>query len=254
MLTNKLKTHIIKLHQKKYRQKFGEFLVEGVKGVEEALRSSADIRAVILENSYKEDLKIKKIIKNIEKNKISVSFCSKPEGDKIKSTDTFPGIMAIIKINKHSEDDLANKSPIILMDSVGDPGNLGTVIRTANWFGIQNILLSEDSVDIYNEKTVRSTMGSVFYTKIATSKNIIESVEKLKKKGYTIVALGLDGEDIKKLKPKSKSVYIFGNESRGIRPELLGLVDKKYTIMGGGPAESLNLGVSAGILMSKLEL
>ena len=158
----------------------------------------------------------------------------------------------MVKIPQFSADKFTSNKPIIILDKVSDPGNLGTIIRTADWFGVQNIILSEDSVDLYSPKVVRSTMGSIFHVKTIESTNIVQSIAGLKKKGYNIVALDIKGDSVANFESIPKTAYIFGSESHGIRNTLLDLADKKITISGAGKAESLNVAVSAGILMSQL--
>ena len=114
------------------------------------------------------------------------------------------------------------------------------------------ILLSEGSVDPYSDKVVRSTMGSIFHTKIFKAQNITQAIETLKKKGYNVYTLSMEGDSLDKLKTNQKSVYIFGSESHGVSKELLNLSDKTYTIPGKGKAESLNVAVATTIVLSKM--
>jgi len=152
-------------------------------------------------------------------------------------------------MNETSLDDMMEADTILLLDRVNDPGNLGTIIRTADWFGVNDIILSEESVDPYNEKVVRSTMGSIFRTHIYQSEYIVETVEFLKKNGYSIVTLDMEGRDIRDLPKKGKQAFLFGSESHGISDTLRALADESYTISGNGNAESLNLAMSVGITL-----
>lgn len=250
MLTSSIKSHIIKLHQKKYRDDYNEFIVEGFKGVEEAINSGYFVKYLIIDSRLRDNKD--QLIKTAENKKCEVLFCNKPEAEKIKTTDTFPGVLAVVETPKFFLNNLTMGDPIIILDAINDPGNLGTIIRTADWFGIQNIILSENSVDLYSPKVVRSTMGSVFHVKTLESTKIVQTVEEIKKKGYNIFALDIKGDSLDKHQSARQSAYIFGSESHGIRNDLLKLVDKKLTISGKGKAESLNVAVSAGILMSKI--
>ncbi len=252
MLVSKLKERIIKLRQKKYRIEYGEFIIEGLKGVSEAISSKNSISAVVLEDTYAKKPDVQDLLKKLNDSGVEINIAKKQEVEKIKTTETFPGIMAVVKMPDYSLSDLLKENPLIILDGINDPGNLGTIIRTTDWFGIKGLLLSEDCVDAYNEKVTRSSMGSIFRAKIVEAKDIVKSVEQIKKNGYDVVSLAMSGEDVNKLKPATKTAYIFGSESHGIRPELLKLADKTYTIKGKGKAESLNVGVAAGILMSKL--
>ncbi|MFA6426848.1 MAG: RNA methyltransferase [Candidatus Magasanikbacteria bacterium] len=252
MLSHKIIKHLNQLQQKKYRREFKEFVVEGIKGVEEALTADAEVILAVVEGIRRDEEDIQKIIKLLNIKSIPIEFCGRKEVDEIKTTDTFPGMLIVISQPEFYLEDLV-EGPIICLDGVKDPGNLGTIIRTADWFGVKNILLSEDSVDPYNEKVVRSTMGSIFHLNIFESDHLVNSIVKLKNDfGYKVKALDTKGKNIDTLKPVKKTVYLFGSESHGIRSELDELVDERYTIPGGGEAESLNVAVSAGILMSYL--
>ncbi|MBI2989563.1 MAG: RNA methyltransferase [Candidatus Magasanikbacteria bacterium] len=251
MLPQKTLKHLNKLQQKKYREEYAEFAVEGFKGVTEALKARAPIVLILLEGSKREESGFVEIIKQAEERGIEVSFLGRKDIGDIKTTEVFPGIMAVIEKPDISLEDIQNQGPIICLNKPKDPGNLGTIIRSADWFGISNLMLSEDSVDPYNPKVVRSSMGSLFHVSIFESKNLEQSLLKLKE-SYKIIALNTKGEILDTLEPQARSIYLFGSESTGLEPELEKLVDEQYTIPGRGQAESLNLAVAAGILMSKI--
>lgn len=248
MLTENIRKHIKKLSQKKYRNELGEFIIEGIKGVEEALASGLLVTTLIVEEQT--SLQIPLFVDAGP----TVHYASKNEIKEIKTTETFPGIMAIVKIPKVQLKDFDFHSPILCLDGVKDPGNLGTIIRTADWFGVKNILLAEDCVDPYNEKVVRSTMGSIFRTKIVESEDLPLDLKTLKTQGYTLCGLQMQGNDIKEVTFSAKTVLIFGSESHGIRSQIQDILDQTVTIPKIGEAESLNVGVAAGIVLSKMIL
>lgn len=250
MLSNSASTLLRKLSQKKFRKEYGLFVVEGKKGVQEAL-NHAEVQLIIVEESAI-DSDMGSIISYAEKTDIPVERANKREAESIKQTETFPGIMAVVGMNETSLDDMMNAETIILLDRVNDPGNLGTIIRTADWFGVHDLILSEGSVDPYNEKVVRSTMGSIFRTAIYQSEYMPETVELLKKNGYSIAVLDMEGDDITSFQPKRKQALLFGSESHGVSEKLLEFVDQAYTISGEGDAESLNLAISVGITLHQI--
>lgn len=249
MLENNLKKHIKQLHQKKFRKEFNEFLIEGIKGVTEAINSGVEIPAIIIEGNRREEPAIATLIGNAQAEDIDIFYAGRKDIGDIKTTDVFPGVQAIIIKQDIALEDLITNQPIICLNAVNDPGNLGTIIRTADWFGIPNILLGEGSVDAYNEKVVRSTMGSIFRTNIFKSKTLLHSLEKLKAQGYSIFALDLDGKDITTAQKDPKAIYIFGSESHGISKEIKALCNETYTIKKRGETESLNLAISVGITL-----
>lgn len=254
MLPKSTIKHLNELQQKKHRAAAQEFIVEGVKGVEEALEN-AEVILIIMDGSLRDEAEMKEIIKAAEENEVPVEFCGRKDIGEIKTTDTFPGVMAVVSTNDIGLEEIAS-GPIIALDGVKDPGNLGTIIRTADWFGIQNILLAEDSVDPYNPKVVRSTMGSIFRTQIFESQDLATSLNTLKTKyGYKVVSLEMDGEVLpeKLLKKGSENmVFLFGSESHGVRESLEKFIDFRYTIPGKGQAESLNVAIAAAIVMSRI--
>lgn len=262
MLQKSVIKHLQQLQQKKFRKEFKEFVIEGVKGVLEAVKSEAEVILVVIEGNRRDDKEMKEILRYCDEGNIPYEFCGRLDVDKIKTTDTFPGVLAIVAQPDVMIDDLLDGTPIICLDGVKDPGNLGTIIRTADWFGVKNIILSEDVVDPYNDKVVRSTMGSIFRVNIYSapggpasggeSEGLVRTLGELKKRGYKIVSLEMNGESIEKIKTETETVYVFGSESHGVRPELEKLVDKRYTIPGSGSAESLNVAVACGIVLHSL--
>jgi TrmH family RNA methyltransferase len=252
MLSQKIIKHLEKLDKKKYRAESKEFIVEGIKGVTEALKSEMEIALIIMEGNRRDESEFASIIELAQEQEVPVEFCGRKDVGFIKNTDTFPGVLAIVDQREIDLEDLA-EGPIICLDSIKDPGNLGTIIRTADWFGVHNILLSENSVDPYNSKVVRSTMGSICHVQIFESTNLHRSLETLKNKyEYKIYSLDLNGKKLSTLKPSPKTVYIFGSESHGVSAGLDELIDERYTIEKKGEAESLNVGIAAGILLSKI--
>jgi TrmH family RNA methyltransferase len=250
MLTENIRKHIKKLQQKKYRREFGEFIIEGIKGVEEVLASGCMVTQIILEEDSRTPVDLPLFVAGGPE----VLYASKSDIKDIKTTETFPGIMAVVKMPETKLQDFDLEKPILCLDGVKDPGNLGTIIRTADWFGITNILLTDDCVDAYNEKVVRSTMGSIFRSKIVESENIMQDLPALKKQGYTLIGLEMEGEPLQKMKPQAKTVYVFGSESHGISAKVQSILDSSCTIPRLGGSESLNVGVAVGVVLSKISL
>ncbi|MFA5859302.1 MAG: RNA methyltransferase [Elusimicrobiota bacterium] len=241
---------INKLKNKKERDELGLFIVEGIKCVNEAIASGWTIETLVFEKGFdenrilygKEDLRAKKFFVPIDGIQ------------RIQTVKTWPGVMAVVRQKRYALTDITDGTVIIALENVADPGNLGTIIRTCDWFGVKNIMLSENSVDVYNEKTVRGTMGSIFRTRVYESITIMEDIAKMKKNGYSVYALTLDGEDVKETKLASKnSIYLFGNESTGLTEYVVEKADKKYKISGGGNRiDSLNLAVSVGVVLNNI--
>lgn len=253
MLTSTQKTHLQKLKQKKYRKEYGEFVIDGIKGVEEALKSNSEVLAVIVEGNRRDEAEFARLIKLAEDQEAEILFIGRKDIVGLKNTETFPGVQAIVQMEDKNLREEHISGPIIVLDRVADPGNLGTIIRTADWFGIKNIILSEGCVDLYNDKVVRSTMGSFFRLNIFQSERIVKDLEFLKGRDYQMTGLVLGGEELPDQLPSKKSVYIFGSESHGISEEVKDLLDKSLEIVGKGGAESLNVAISAAICISRIK-
>lgn len=231
------KKFVKSLHLKKNRTKHGLFLIEGGKIVDELLESEFEVLGLFATKNWKGSF-AGSITEVTEKELAAISTLKTPNN-----------VLAVAKQKKQC---LGNNFsiPIIALDTIQDPGNLGTIIRTADWFGVQNIVCSESCVDIYNPKVVQATMGSIFRLNI-----LVTSLTDFFKENNQLKVYGamLDGENCfqKKLEP-NHSVLLMGNESAGINPNLHPFIQEKITIPKFGHAESLNVSIATGILCAEL--
>ncbi|WP_325058518.1 TrmH family RNA methyltransferase [Lentibacillus cibarius] len=227
----------MKLHKRKGRNQTGLFLAEGFHIVEEAYKSGWEIAEIIIAEEtacpdWGRHLPIVTVSKKIMQH--------------ITQTETPQGIVATVNI-KPSTEVLGNT--VLLIDAVQDPGNLGTIIRTADAAGFSAVMLGEGTVDLYNDKVIRSTQGSLFHLPVVQT-NLQEKIPELQKRGYTVWAAALqDADSYESLRVSEKQALIVGNEGSGIRDEIIHLVDQSVSIPIYGKAESLNVSVAAGILM-----
>jgi len=246
------KKHIKKLHQKKYRDEFGEFIVEGIKGAREMLASDWTLVHAIVEEGREGVPGLGQILNDVVHRSVPITYATPKDIKDLQTTDTFPGIQLIVSKKNVQLDKLQRGGPIICLDHVSDPGNLGTIVRTADWFGIKNILLSEGCVDLYSPKVVRSTMGSLFHVNTHQSQDVTEDLGELRGSGYKIYSMTMGGESIQKMQSTGKDIYVFGSESHGVSQSLVEMSDGLYSIPGSGQAESLNVAMAAGIIMSRI--
>ncbi len=253
MLSIKNKAYIKSLHKKKYREAHRAFLAEGVKSVHEAFVSHSAVRCLVFDRQREAELQVAEILRQARDLEIPTYAAGEKDIRAIQTTETFPGVLAVVEMGERRGLETLNfERPIIALDGVGDPGNLGTIIRTADWFGVNQIILGEGTVDPYSEKVVRSTMGSLFHVELRESHDLFSDIEFLRGRGYTVVSFGLSGRSVRSLEPATKTVYLFGSESHGIRSEIMAMSDAVYTIPGVGRAESLNVAVAAGIVLSHI--
>ena len=243
MLSKSQISFIKSLHQKKYRKEHGLFIVEGIKSIKEFIQSSYQIHTLFY-NSEQYNL-LPKLPANINLFEVKNA-----ELDKISTLQTPQGFLALVHIPKSKVLDLnvlKNQFTLVL-DGVQDPGNMGTIIRTADWFGFKNIICSADCVEVFNPKTIQATMGSLARV------NIHEADLPALLAENTIPVFGalLDGESIYKTQWGDEGLVILGNEGKGISPEVIKKINKPVTIPRIGEAESLNVAVSAAIFCAEL--
>jgi len=232
------------LQQKKFRIEHGLFLVEGYKSVIDFANSAYQIVTIYYTNAI--DPKLLKLLGKINFSEISLS-----DLEKISSLKSPQEIIAVVKIPDWpviNASALKNKFAIAL-DGIQDPGNMGTIIRTADWFGIQHIICSADTVDVYSPKVVQATMGSLAHVNIY----YVELTEFLTSVNMPLFGALLDGSNIYKTDFGTEGLVIMGNEGNGLRPEIIKLVQKAVTIPRSGNAESLNVGIATAIFCSEIK-
>jgi len=238
---------ISNLKLKKFRSLDGKFLVEGERGVFDGLNSNYKNDIVITtKNFYENNSNKLKKIKNIE-------IISEKDFSKITETISPQGIAAVFykkdqlnNLNKNLSSDL-----VVCLENISDPGNVGTIIRNCDWFGIKEIIISENSADIYNPKTIRASVGSIFHLNIYTSKNLITDLTELKNVGYKISSSILNGKNIYQFQTNKKTILILGNEANGVSRKMINLSDDLITIPKIGKAESLNVANASAVLLSE---
>ena len=279
---NEIVKEIRKLKEKKYRK--DKFIVEGIKMLEEAINENASIDLIVI----REGIDLKGTISNLFEKNNNGEAKNKNVLDKISKTITVTenvfntltdvvspqGVLAVI--NKKStelesdtkeegilndkdanvkEIDIVNNKInmsadyIIALDGIQDPGNLGTIIRTADSANLKQIIVSKNTVDAYSPKVIRSTMGAIYRVNVIEAENLTETLKKLQNKGFKVVVTSLDTNtgiyDIS----YNKSVVVIGNEANGVSKEIQELADEKVKIPMLGKTESLNASVATGIMI-----
>lgn len=231
------------LGQKKFRQQEGLFIAEGPKLVKELLEANASM--------VKEVFALKEWISDNEKIlvKITVTEITETELERISQLTTPNKVLAIVRQFDEVKEIITKGKITLALDGIQDPGNLGTIIRTADWFGIVQIVCSNDSADVYNPKVVQATMGSIARVKVVYADLWEWLVEQ---NDVHIYATTLDGQDVSAVKKIKEGIIIFGNESKGISAETLQLANVRLSIPKKGKAESLNAAVAAGIILSNI--
>jgi len=237
---NQLK-HIRNLLQKKFREEKKKFFVEGIRGIEEALQSDWEFEMLIAtEKNYSSDSG-GKIFSVASKKCIPFFSTSEKEIAKLSDTESSQGIIAVIR-QKLSIINYQLSTLIIALDSINDPGNLGTILRTCDWFGTDGVLLGKNCVELYNPKVVRASMGAIFHLPIVVNVDLENELPKLKGQKFQIASTSSHTKkSLFEISIPKKSVIIFGSEAHGISPSLEKISDIQFSIPKFGKAESLNV-------------
>ncbi|MBU6262920.1 MAG: RNA methyltransferase [Bacteroidetes bacterium] len=229
--------YIQSLSDKKVRLETGCFIAEGVKLVGEMIAAGYPIRAIYALDSW-----------DAPDTSIEVNRVEAFELEKMSLLQTPNQVVAVAKMpSKTDAINLTGKLTIVL-DGIQDPGNLGTIIRIADWFGVQQIVASEDTVDVYNPKVIQATMGSFMRVSVAY-KNIADWLPTLQLPVYGAL---LEGENIFTTKLPKQGILVIGSEAKGIRENCIDFITHPVTIPKIGGAESLNAGVATGIIVAQL--
>jgi len=237
MVTKSELKYIQSLSDKKVRLETGCFIAEGVKLVGEMIAAGYPLKAVYALDSWESP------DASIEVTRIEVF-----ELEKMSMLQTPNQVLAVAMMPQQVKAlDLGGQLTLVL-DGIQDPGNMGTIIRTADWFGITQIVASEDTVDVYNPKVIGATMGSFMRVSV-TYKNLAEWMPTVKLPVYGAL---LEGENIFTTNAVKEGLLVIGSEGKGIRENILDLITHPVTIPKIGGAESLNAGIAAGIIVAQL--
>ena len=228
------------LQEKKNRVELGLFLVEGEKSVSEVLNSDFEIDFLLTTTEF-----FDKYGEKIREKSNSYEIVNQFELEKVGTFATNDAALAVVKQKNNKLFEIEKTEIVLALDEIKDPGNLGTIIRTADWYGIKNIVASKETVDFYNPKVITATKGSftrvnIFYTDL---KDFIS------KQNLPILGAFLDGENIHETKLPPNGILLMGNESNGVSKEIESLVTKKITIPAYGKAESLNVAIATAVIL-----
>ena len=233
------------LSQKKYRIQSQKFLVEGKRIVKELIQSKALIDQIYVSEDF--------INKNADfillNSNINYEIVSKDVISKIKNTESSQEVFAICLIKNNF--DFQIHTPILVLDNISDPGNLGTLLRSASWYDINNVLVSNNSVDIYNPKVVRSAMGAHFHIDNLQQLSEEKILSIVNNESINTIAATLNGISHKDLNLSKNWALILGNEAHGVTESLLDSADEQVSIPKLGNMESLNVGVAGSVLIDR---
>lgn len=247
---NNIVKHVKSLHEKSKRDQLGQFFVEGLRIVEDALLSGVFIEFVVISESANFKKEVQGLVEGLREKGLLIYEVSDKIFKEISDTETPQGILGVIKKPEFELEEVIRSGDFyILLERIQDPGNMGTIIRTADAAGTSGIIVSNGCVDIYNPKVLRSTMGSIFHLPIVKVDNLEKAILDLNKTGFNVLAAHLNGQtwhfdqDM-----KNKTAVVIGNEANGISDNVAKEC-KLIKIPMLGKSESLNASVSAAVII-----
>jgi len=245
------------LSQKKYRDEQKKFLVEGLRLVGEAARSDFPILEAFYIEEIETDGQGKKLIAMLKRKTPNVYKVTHRELATVTDTVTAQGIAAVLRQREYTADRILHCSDgqctLVAFDGIADPGNVGSMVRTCDWFGVNGILIGRNSVELYNPKVLRGTMGGVFHLPIADGVDLLSAISHAKELGFKVYVTDPHGEThFDHVSYEAKSLIVFGNEAWGVSDQVKQLADVRLVIRRYGAGESLNVAVACGIVLSAL--
>ena len=241
------------LHQKKYRQKEEKILLEGHRLIQQALIAEADIKKVWMTEVYAESISGKELKQMLANKDILIKTASEKSIERVCDSQNPQGVIAVISLPEYEPMQNIPRHALYF-DNVMSPGNMGTLLRTAVWFNIDSVFLSQGCVDPLNSKVLRSAMGAHFYLQNLITTSHDELFEKYINESYAILGSDMSGKPMQNLQIDLDKgwILILGSEAHGIRETLQSYITHNISIPGFGSMESLNVSVAGGILLHSL--
>lgn len=249
MTKNELK-YYASLNKKKIRENESLFLVEGKRIVEEGINSSFDVEIVFYTDEF--FVNNPSLITKYKLSKIRIEKLDQPSFSRITDTKNPQGIAAVFRKVNSAVMNFSKDNFVIALENISDPGNLGTILRTCSWFGFNKIIISSDSVDLYNPKVLRSSMGAIFNLNIIQTKKFYTVLNELNQNGFFIITTAMSGENVFEYKPADKTILVFCNEANGASTQLQKMSTEKLAIPKIGDGESLNVASAAAVILSQI--
>lgn len=237
-----------KLRDKKYRDQENCYIIEGIKLIKEAILENTEIKLVVICDDCKQDNEFDSELK-YEIAKYECIYVNEKIFLSITNVVNPQGIMAVVEKKNNSDSIDFNDELILVLDDIQDPGNMGTILRTADSLNLKQIIVSKGSADVYNPKVVRSTMGAIFRINIIESDDLVKTVKEIKKHKVKIITTSLQTDKSMYDVSYDKTAIVIGNEANGVSKEILDLADEKVKIPMLGKTESLNASVATAVIL-----
>jgi TrmH family RNA methyltransferase len=240
------------LLQKKCRDAERKFLLEGWRPLRDAVESDFTIELIAVHPEAIQSSEHQSILAAAAHRNIPIKDLKALQVRQISDAVHSQGVIALLhqRTDAFDSDVLRTASIIVACDHISDPGNLGTILRTCDWFGVDAVLLSEGCVSLYNEKVVRATAGSIFHVEVYENLELNSCLKDLRSKNFKLIATALNGRPFNSSASHEKSILLLGSEARGVSGDFLQQADDVVCIPRFGKAESLNVGIACGIVLS----
>lgn len=235
------------LTRKKYRERRNEMLVEGTRSVKSAVAAGAPLREILITEEMFEQART-----FLPDSDTNVFLVTESEMEEISTVETTQGILAVVGIERASPEVLASMRRLVVLDGIRDPGNAGTLIRSAAWFGVEAIVTAPGTVDLYNPKVVRAAMGGLWDVVHVAVDDLVAELSALRAREFALYAADLHGCEVDAWQPRDPSAMVFGSEAHGVSVGVSELIDEQIVIPGmprRSGTESLNVAVAAGIVL-----
>lgn len=251
MISNNQIKLVKSLKHKKFRDQHSLFLVEGYRNCKELLNSDFSIQRFFFTEESIQNGRNAELVSEFKSSTVKCEIVSISEMNSISDTVADQGMAAIVYLPEDVQPpNLSGMKCVLCLESISDPGNLGAIIRTAAWFGVDSIFLSSDSVDRFNPKVVRSSAGAIFQIPIFVISDLNDILNRAEENGITRVAtVPRGGKSIYEYEYPAKSILLFGSEATGLSDDIISKTDAVISIPSKGRGESLNLAISCGIVL-----
>jgi TrmH family RNA methyltransferase len=250
-LSNRRRKEIRSLRRKKYREQRGEFVIEGVRSVEAALLAEAPLVDVVVQETVQDDPAVRHLIAQLPPD-VPAYTATDDEMEALTNVATSQGLLAVARTTWVAAENLAQRSTVLALDGVQDPGNVGTLLRTAAWFGVEAVLAGPGTADVFNPKVVRAAMGGLWDVILARTDYMGPVLDVLQNSGFGLYGADLAGTPVGAWQPQDPAVLVVGSEAHGLSADVLARLHEPVAIpgaLGRRGTESLNVAVAAGILL-----
>lgn len=248
-LPERRRKEIASLARRKYRERLGQMLVEGLRSVEAAVEAGAPLVDVLVSPAARDDARVRVFL---DRAAVPVYVVADDDLARLSDVQTSQGVLAVARINLLPEAGLVRCRAVLVLDGVQDPGNAGTLLRTAAWFGADAVLAGPGTVDLFNPKVVRAAMGGLWDLQLARTNDLGAALRRLREHGFACYGADLAGTSARAWQPRRPSALVLGSEAHGLSTAAAAALDERVAIAGTPGrrgTESLNVAVAAGILL-----